>query len=257
VRRYRAGAAAELRQDYVFVSWTFSAKNLVYLLSVRILVVEDDQRLARFLERVLAEEGYSVDRCLSGADAVTQARAIGYDVLLLDWMLPDLDGIEVCRQLRRSGSMVPILMLTARDQVSERVLGLDAGADDYLVKPFEVEELLARINALLRRSSGHAQLAVGALVIDRLDRRALVDGKPLDLTARELALLLHLAHRAERIVTKSELLSQVWSIQFDPESNVVEVHMSRLRDKLGAHSWMIETVRGRGYRLRTHQPDEV
>jgi len=221
---------------------------------VRILVVEDDQRLARFLERVLVEEGYSVDRCGSGADAITQVRALGYDLVLLDWMIPDLDGLEVCRQIRRSGSSVPILMLTARDQVAERVVGLDAGADDYLVKPFEIEELLARIHALLRRSSGHAQLDLGALHIDRASRRAIVDDKPLELTSREFGLLLHLAHRSDRIVTRSELLSQVWSIQFDPESNVVEVHISRLRDKLGELEWMIETVRGRGYRLRTRPP---
>ena len=220
------------------------------------LLVEDDVRLARFLERVLTEEGYAVDRCSSGADAVMQARASGYDLVLLDWMIPDLDGIEVCRQIRRSGSTVPILMLTARDQVSERVLGLEAGADDYVVKPFELEELLARIHALLRRSSGHAQLDLGPLHIDRAGRRALLDGKPLELTARELALLLHLAHRADRIVTKSELLTNVWSIRFDPESNVVEVHVSRLRDKLGGRQWMIETIRGRGYRLRTRPPAE-
>jgi DNA-binding response OmpR family regulator len=208
-------------------------------------------RLARFLERVLTEEGYTVERCVSGAAALTQARASAYDLMLLDWMIPDLDGLEVCRQIRRSGSTLPILMLTARDQVSERVLGLDAGADDYLVKPFEVEELVARIHALLRRSGGHAQLDLGPLQIDRAGRRAILDGKPLDLTVREFALLLHLAHRADRVVTKSELLSQVWSIQFDPESNVVEVHVSRLRDKMGPLQWMIETVRGRGYRLRT------
>src|SRR6185312_12422327 len=117
-----------------------------YRKTVRILVVEDDQRLARFLERLLVEEGYSVDRSANGADAVAQVGASGYDLVLLDWMIPELDGIEVCRQIRRSGSTVPILMLTARDQVSERVHGLDAGADDYLVKPFEVEELLARIH---------------------------------------------------------------------------------------------------------------
>jgi len=217
---------------------------------VRILVVEDDQRLARFLERLLVEEGYSVDRSANGADAVAQVGASGYDLVLLDWMIPELDGIEVCRQIRRSGSTVPILMLTARDQVSERVHGLDAGADDYLVKPFEVEELLARIHALLRRSSGHAKLDLGPLQLDRNGRRAVLDGRSLDLTSREFSLLMHLAHRAGRIVTKSELLSQVWSIQLDPESNVVEVHVSRLRDKLGRREWMIETVRGRGYRLR-------
>jgi DNA-binding response OmpR family regulator len=228
---------------------------------VRVLVVEDDQKLARFLERVLSEEGYSVDRCASGADAVERARASSYDLVLLDWMIPVLDGIEVCRQIRRGGSAVPIIMMTARDQVSERVLGLDAGADDYVIKPFEVEELLARVHALLRRSAGHAQLQLGPLALDRAQRRALLDGKPLELTTREFALLLHLAHRSERVVTRSELLTQVWSIQFDPESNVVEVHISRLRDKLGKHQWMIETLRGRGYRLRTQPPvrgsDEV
>jgi DNA-binding response OmpR family regulator len=221
--------------------------------TVRVLVVEDDQKLARFLVRVLVEEGFTVDRCSSGADAVTQARAGFYNLVLLDWMIPDLDGLEVCRQIRRSGSTVPILMLTARDQVGERVLGLDAGADDYLVKPFEIEELVARIHALLRRSAGHAQLRLGALEIDRAGHRVLVDGKALDLTARELALLMHLALRDNRVVTRSELLSQVWSVRFDPESNVVEVHISRLRDKLGRCAWMIETVRGRGYRFRTHR----
>ena len=252
---YVPGVRGRLRQDYVFVMWHPRGTPLVLPFEhVRILVVEDDQRLARFLERVLTEEGYTVDRCASGADAVTQARASGYDLVLLDWMIPDLDGLEVCRQVRRSGSAVPILMLTARDQVAERVLGLDAGADDYLVKPFEIEELLARIHALLRRSAGHARLDLGPLQLDRAGRRAVLDGKALDLTVREFALLLHLAHRADRVVTKSELLSQVWSIQFDPESNVVEVHISRLRDKLGPFDWMIETVRGRGYRLRPRRP---
>ena len=215
------------------------------------LLVEDDQRLARFLERVLEEEGYSVDRCTSGADAISQLRSGAYNLVLLDWMIPDLDGLEVCRQARRAGVTIPIVMLTARDQVRERVLGLDAGADDYLVKPFDVEELLARLHAVLRRSAGHAQMRLGALSIDRANRKVEVDGKRLDLTARELSLLLHLAHRAGEVVTRTELLAQVWSIGFDPESNVVDVHMSRLREKLGKQAWMIETVRGRGYRLRT------
>jgi DNA-binding response OmpR family regulator len=220
---------------------------------MRILVVEDDQKLASFLGRMLSEEGYSVDRCATGADAIDQARTGVYELVLLDWMIPDLDGLEVCRQLRRDGLIVPILMLTARDQVRERVLALDAGADDYLVKPFEVEELVARINALLRRAKGHSLIKLGPLEVDRAQRRILLDGEPLDLTTKEMALLLHLAHRVHRIVTRSELLSQVWSIKFDPESNVVEVHVSRLRDKLGTYAWMIETVRGRGYRLRARR----
>jgi DNA-binding response OmpR family regulator len=218
---------------------------------MRILVVEDDQKLASFLARMLSEEGYLVDRCATGADAIAQAKTGVYELVLLDWMIPDLDGLEVCRQLRRDGWSVPILMLTARDQVRERVLALDGGADDYLVKPFEIEELVARINALLRRAKGHSRMKLGPLDIDRAQRRVLLDGEPLELTIKETALLLHLAHRIERIVTRSELLSQVWSISFDPESNVVEVHISRLRDKLGKHAWIIETVRGRGYRMRT------
>ena len=142
-------------------------------------------------------------------------------------------------------------MMSALGGVRERVLALDAGADDYVVKPFESVELLARIRALLRRSTGRMQLRFGPLEVDGAEHRALLGGRRLDLTAREFALLLHLAHRGERVVTRTELLTQVWSISFDPESNVVEAQIRRLRRKLGRHAAMIETVRGRGYRLRT------
>jgi DNA-binding response OmpR family regulator len=218
--------------------------------SMKILVTEDDRKVAGFLQRVLSEEGYIVDLCTSGAEAVTQARAGLYNLVVLDWMIPDLDGLEVCRQLRRGGSTVPILMLTARGELQERVLGLNAGADDYLVKPLEVEEFIARVAALLRRSVGLLNLKLGALEIDRESRSALLGGRRLDLTTRENALLLHLAHHAGQVVTRSELLLRVWSTQFDSGSNVVEVHVSRLREKLGEHAWMLETVRGRGYRLQ-------
>jgi DNA-binding response OmpR family regulator len=217
---------------------------------MKILVTEDDRKVAGFLQRVLSEEGYIVDLCTSGAEAVTQARAGLYNLVVLDWMIPDLDGLEVCRQLRRGGSTVPILMLTARGELQERVLGLNAGADDYLVKPLEVEEFIARVAALLRRSVGLLNLKLGALEIDRESRSALLGGKRLDLTTRENALLLHLAYHAGQVVTRSELLLRVWSTQFDSGSNVVEVHVSRLREKLGEHAWMLETVRGRGYRLQ-------
>ncbi|HEX6242540.1 MAG TPA: response regulator transcription factor [Polyangiales bacterium] len=218
---------------------------------MKLLVAEDDRKLAQFLQRVLVEEGYVVDLCSTGTAALEQAGSGLYALMVLDWMLPGLDGLEVCRRLRMQGHTLPILMLTARDAVQERVLGLNAGADDYLGKPFEVQELLARLSALLRRASGHAHVSVGALTIDQTQRRVQVDGREIELTQREFALLLHLLHRRGHVVSRSELLSAVWSTGFDTESNVVEVHMSRLRNKLGAHADMIDTVRGRGYRLRT------
>jgi DNA-binding response OmpR family regulator len=221
---------------------------------MKVLIVEDDEKVARFIARVLGEEGFVTDLCVSGADAVRQANAVAYDVVLLDWMLPDRDGLAVCRELRRSGTVTPIIMLTARGEVRERVLGLEAGADDYVVKPFEIDELLARIQAVLRRTHGFGRMQLGALEIDRLQRRVSLGGRTLDLTAREYTLLLFLAHQADRVVARSELLSQVWSTQFDPGSNLVDVHISRLRDKLGEHAWMIDTVRGKGYRLRQDPP---
>lgn len=221
---------------------------------MKALIVEDDVKVARFVARVLGEEGFVADVCSRGADAVQQARAVDYDVILLDWMLPDLDGLEVCRELRRGGSVAPIIMLTARGEVRERVLGLAAGADDYVVKPFEIDELLARIQALLRRTQGFGRLQVGALEFDRMRRAVTLAGRPLDLTAREYALLLLLAHHEGRPVGRSEMLAQVWSTSFDPGSNLVDVQISRLRDKLGEHAWMIDTVRGRGYRLRKEPP---
>jgi DNA-binding response OmpR family regulator len=214
---------------------------------MKVLIVEDDEKVASFLSRMLAEEGYVPDRCANAADALRQAAAVEYDAILLDWMLPD-------RELRGAGVATPIIMLTARGQVRERVLGLESGADDYVVKPFEIDELLARLQALLRRTRAYGRMAVGPLEIDRMQRQAAVDGKPLDLTTREYALLLFLANRPDRVVTRSDLLSQVWSTRFDPGSNLVEVHVSRLRDKLGAHAWLIDTVRGKGYRLRRTPP---
>jgi DNA-binding response OmpR family regulator len=221
---------------------------------MKVLIVEDDEKVARFIARVLAEESFVTDLCVSGADAVRQAGAVAYDVILLDWMLPDLDGLAVCRELRRSGNVTPIIMLTARGEVRERILGLETGADDYVVKPFEIDELLARIQAVLRRTHGLGRMQLGDLEIDRLARRVTLAGRALDLTTREYGLLLSLAGQPDRVVARSELLSQVWSTQFDPGSNLVEVHVSRVRDKLGAHAWMIDTVRGKGYRLRQSPP---
>ena len=216
---------------------------------MKVLVVEDDAKLSRFLVRVLVEEGYAADSCGTGADALAQASTGIYDLLVLDWMLPDIDGLSVCRRLRQEGMLTPILMLTARGEVRERVLGLETGADDFLVKPFEIEELVARVRALLRRAGGFAKVRVGDLELDRVGRDVRLSGKSLDLTSREYALLLDLVHHASKVVTRTELLARVWGTTFDPGSNIVEVHISRLRDKLGDHAWMIETVRGAGYRL--------
>ncbi len=217
---------------------------------MKVLIVEDDAKVARFIGRVLSEDGYITDTCANGADAVTQATTVSYDLILLDWMLPDLDGLSVCRELRRVGQAAPIIMLTARGEVQERVLGLEAGADDYMVKPFDIHELLARIQALMRRTHGYGRLQIGPLEIDRLQRRVVLAGKTIDLTSREYGVLLFLAHQVDRVVARSELLAHVWSSQFDPGSNLIDVHISRLRDKLGEHAGMIDTVRGKGYRLR-------
>lgn len=221
---------------------------------MRTLIVEDDAKLARFLSRVLTEEGFVADTCASGVDALTQAKSGLYDLVLLDWMLPDLDGLSVCRAVRAAGLTVPILMLTARGDLRERVLGLTTGADDYLVKPFEVDELLARIHALLRRATGRAQPRVGELTLDPRHHRAHVAGSAIELTSREYAFLLHLMSRPGQPVPRSELLAQVWDIRYDPGTNVIEVLVSRLRDKLGEHAFMIETVRGLGYCLRGERP---
>ncbi|WP_044251576.1 response regulator transcription factor [Chondromyces apiculatus] len=217
---------------------------------MKVLVVEDNKKLARFLKRALVEEGYVVDEVADGTTAVEQLQAIAYDLVVLDWMLPEMDGLSVCRAVRARGNRVPILMLTARGEVGEKISGLDAGADDYLTKPFDLGELLARVRALGRRAAAaELSLRVGPMVVDRAERRVLLDGKRLELTPREFALVAYLAREAGRVVPRTELLAKVWETAFDPGSNVIEAHVKNLREKLGAHASMIETVRGVGYRL--------
>jgi two-component system, OmpR family, response regulator len=217
---------------------------------VKVLVVEDDKKLARFLSQALTEEGYVVDTCGRGRDALAQASHISYSLIVLDWTLPDLDGVTVCREIRRSASNVPILMLTARAEVGERVVGLDAGADDYMTKPFELEELLARVRAAIRRGQTEPQtIRVGTLTIDLLEHVVHVEGTKLDLTPREYSLLVLLARNAGRVVPRSEILSQVWETVRDPGSNVIEVNVKNVREKLGGSAPILETVRGVGYRL--------
>jgi len=217
---------------------------------MKLLVVEDDRKLARFLTKALAEEGYAVDASRSGREALAQAARNTYALVVLDWMLPELDGIGVCKEIRRTGSTVPILMVSARADIAERVTALDAGADDYLTKPFHLDELLARVRAAIRRGRVEERaLRVGTLALDVVDRIVLVDGKHVDLTPREYQLLLLLARNAGRIVARSEILAHVWRVTRDPGSNLVEVNIKNLREKLGASAPPLETIRGAGYRL--------
>jgi DNA-binding response OmpR family regulator len=217
---------------------------------MRVLVVEDNKKFSKFLVRALQEEGYEVELAEDGDAALGRASAAPFDLVLLDWMLPGQDGLAVCRALRARGVTTPILMLTARAEVSERIEGLDAGADDYLSKPFDLGELLARCRALSRRGApAVAPLRVGPLVIDRANRRALLDDQRIEMTPREFSLLAHLAREPGRVAPRMEILSKVWEMSVDPGSNLIEVHVKNLREKLGEHARMIETVRGVGYRL--------
>lgn len=214
------------------------------------LVIEDDPLLLQLVSRIMTEEGNKTIERTTVSSAREAALKERYDVVIVDWMLPDGDGASLCAELREKGVTAPLLMLTARGEAADRVKGLRSGADDYVVKPFDVEELLLRVDALIRRSQG-ASLRVGELSIDRLSQRARIGEKPLDLTAKELQLLVALAGRAEQVVPRAGILKEVWGLTFDPGSGVLDVHVSRLRDKLGDHAWMVETVRGAGLRLRS------
>jgi DNA-binding response OmpR family regulator len=216
---------------------------------MKVLVVEDDKKLAGLLSRALTEDGYEVEVTGEAAAVVERATTGTYGIVVLDWMLPDVDGVTVCRRMRAARVDTPVLMLTARGDVKDRVAGLDAGADDYLVKPFEIEELLARVRALGRRAAGNTKLTCGSLEVDRVARQVRIGGATLALTAREYGILVYLVENEGRAVSRAELLNNVWETTHDPGTNVVEVHVSRLREKLGPHAVTIETVRGQGYRL--------
>ena len=220
---------------------------------MRILLVEDEHRVASFVARALREQAYAVDVAESGERAVSLACQSCYDTILLDLRLPDGDGIEVCRTLRDKGVNSPVLMLTARGLVEQRVEGLDAGADDYLTKPFAVAELLARVRALVRRGfqKSAATLRSGDLELDRHRRRVQRSGTPIPLTSKEFALLELLLLRAPQIVPRSEILEHVWDAHFDSGTNLVEVYIKRLRQKIDhdQSAKLIHTVRGVGYRL--------
>jgi DNA-binding response OmpR family regulator len=223
---------------------------------MHVLLVEDERRLAAAVRRVIEEDGHVVDVVGDGADALAQARAESYDIIVLDVMLPSLDGYEIARRLRAAGDATPILMLTARDAIADRVKGLDAGADDYLVKPFALAELLARIRAQGRRSqmaTGDSQLlAVGDLELDLRSREAVRAGKRIELTAKEFALLETLMRHPGQVLTRSQLLDRCWSYDVLTESNVVDTYIHYLRTKID-HDFepkLIRTVRGAGYAIR-------
>jgi DNA-binding response OmpR family regulator len=215
---------------------------------VRLLLVEDDPKLGPLLARVLNANGYVVTLAASAKEAVT-VKGSDVDLAVVDRMLPDGDGLSVCTGLRRNDFEGPILVLTAKAETRDRVQALDLGVDDYLTKPFDMEELLARLRALLRRGTRITAFDVGALHLDVGRRNAFIHGKLLELTARELDLLVYLARRAGQAVGKAELVENVWDAG-EVVPNVVEVHVSRLRDKLGTDADVIETVRGQGYRFR-------
>jgi two-component system OmpR family response regulator len=221
---------------------------------VRILVVEDGLKMAGLLRRGLEEEGYAVDVVHTGADAGWAGTENPYDAIVLDLLLPDLDGFEVCRRLRQADQWAPIIMLTARDAVADRVAGLDAGADDYLTKPFAFSELLARLRALLRRGPGErpAVLRVGTLALDPAAHRVARDSVEVELTAKEFALLEYLMRRPGEVLTRTQILEHVWDFGFEGDSNVVDVYIRYLREKVDRPFGLvtIETVRGSGYRLR-------
>jgi two-component system copper resistance phosphate regulon response regulator CusR len=220
---------------------------------VRILLVEDEPRVANFVAKGLREQAYAVDVARDGAEALHGARSVEYDLVILDVMLPVTDGYSVCRTLRQSGFRPPILMLTARDAVDDRVAGLDCGADDYLSKPFDFKELLARMRALLRRSAvpRPALLRVSDLALDTANHSVSRGGQPVSLTAKEYALLEFLMLNENRVLGREQIAAHVWDENFDPFSNTIDVHIKRLRSKIdnGRDQRLIHTRRGEGYLL--------
>ncbi|MGH3804962.1 MAG: winged helix-turn-helix domain-containing protein [Pseudonocardiaceae bacterium] len=222
---------------------------------MRLLLIEDDEEAAHFVLKGLRESGYTVDHAADGRDGLFRATETDFDVIITDRMLPHLDGLAIVQLLRQQGRTTPVLVLSALGTVDDRVKGLRAGGDDYLTKPFAFAELLARVEALLRRKSGPQTttvLRVADLELDLLGRRATRAGKQLDLTAREFTLLEYLVRRTGQVVTRTMLLEGVWDLQFDPQTNLVDVHISRLRQAVdkGFDKPLIHTVRGAGYIVR-------
>lgn len=226
---------------------------------MRALIVEDEPQVAAFIAAELRRRGFTVDAADNGLDGERQALAQRYDIILLDWMLPKRNGIEVCRAIRAGNPHVPILMLTALDGVEEQVLGLGAGADDYLAKPFDIAVLLARVNALIRRAQGRGTdklLVCGDLVMDHDAKRVTRANREIRLTAREYALLHYLLERKGKVTRRDDILDHVWDTGFETESNVVDVYINMLRRKVDKPFGrpLIHTVTGMGYVLREYEP---
>jgi DNA-binding response OmpR family regulator len=225
---------------------------------MKILVVEDDKKVASFVEKGLREDGYSVDVAHDGDDGTLKAHVHDYDLLILDVMLPGKTGFDILTGLRREESNVPVLLLTARDSTEDIVRGLDAGADDYLTKPFSFEVLLARVRALVRRGGARRleRLRYSDVELDRIQHAAVRGGRDLKLTAKEFQLLEYFLLHPEEVVKRTHLLEKIWDLHFDPMSNVVDVHVAKLRRKLTGEggNQLIHTVRGVGYILSTEEP---
>ena len=227
---------------------------------MRILVIEDNHRLNNSLRMNLAHEGYSVDTAYDGQEGQDLAELTPYDLIILDILLPEKDGLEVCRELRRRHVHTPILLLTALDSIDDRVHGLDCGADDYLVKPFAMRELLARLRALLRRNHPYTngRLEVGDLVVDPVTHSVTRDGQAIELTPREFALLEYFMYHPNQVVTREMIEQHIWNYDFECESNVIDVYIRRLRRKIDASFdvKLLTTVRGIGYRLQPPSAQE-
>jgi len=221
---------------------------------MRILVIEDEVKIAQFIKRGLKEEGYAVDVANDGEEGHFMMSSNEYDVIILDLMLPKTDGLTLCRNLRKEGNQTPIIMLTAKDTVKDKVKGLDSGADDYLPKPFAFEELLARVRVLLRKKDSRVQtqLKVEELTLDLLTHKVTRGDREIELTVKEYALLEYLMRNAGNIVTRTMISEHVWDINFDTFTNVIDVYINYLRNKIdtGFENKMIHTVRGKGYLLK-------
>ncbi len=232
--------------------------HFLTMLGMKALLVEDEQRIASFVCIGLREQGILVDHCEDGNQGYEYALSRQYDIILLDIMVPGRDGLAILKALRRDGRDTPVILLTARNELDDRLQGLNLGADDYLAKPFYMEELVARIHALLRRVNGERQnvLTAGPLKLDRLSRVAQLDGREVELTSREFNLMEYLMRAPGRVYTRTQILEHVWGYDFDPQTNMVDVCIQRLRKKLALPEHVaIEAVRGVGYRLRKPDSD--